>query len=202
MLSKENHQIIILASKSPRRIELLKLIGLKFKIDPALHFKEENDQNLSARELVLGNAVGKAEEIAKKYKKGLILGVDTVGALHDHILEKPKDRADAFRMLKLLQGNTHEVHSGMCLIDAESGKQLTFVESSKITFIMMSDEEINKYLDKNEWVDKAAAYAAQGLASIFIKSFDGDYFNVVGLPLYRLNLMLKDFDIDLLDIVK
>lgn len=180
----------------------MKLIGLKFKVEPARRFKEENDGKLSAHELVLRNAVGKALEVAKKHKKGLILGIDTVGALHDHILEKPKDRADAFRMLKILQGNTHEVLSGICLIDAESGKKSTFVESTKVEFAPQSDDEINHYLDKADWGDKAAAYAAQGLASIFIKAFDGDYFNVVGIPLYRLNLMLKDFDIDLMDIVK
>lgn len=202
MLSKENNTTLILASKSPRRIELLKLIGLKFKVEPALRFKEENDGGLSAHELVLRNAVGKAQEVAEKHKKGLILGVDTVGALHDHILEKPKNRADAFRMLKILQGNTHEVLSGLCLIDAASGKKSTFIESTKVKFAMLSDDEINKYLDKGDWNDKAAAYAAQGLASVFIKGFDGDYFNVVGIPLYRLNLMLKDFDIDLLDIVE
>ncbi|MBI4127384.1 septum formation protein Maf [Candidatus Peregrinibacteria bacterium] len=202
MLSKENSKTIILASKSPRRIELLRLIGLKFKVEPARRFKEENDGKLSARELVLRNAVGKALEVAEKHKKGLVIGVDTVGALHDHILEKPKHRADAFRMLKLLQGNTHEVLSGICIMDAASGEKSTYVESTKVEFAMLSDAEINKYLDKADWSDKAAAYAAQGLASLFIKAFDGDYFNVVGIPLYRINLMLKDFDIDLMDIVK
>ncbi len=190
----------ILASSSPRRKELLSSIGLKFKVCPALNFSEENTENLLAHELVLRNAIGKAEEIAKKFPNALVLGVDTVGAFHDHILEKPKDYEDAFRMLKILQGNTHEVLSGLCLI--ANGKKSTFIESTHITFLPLTDAEINEYLKIGEWTDKAAAYGAQGLASIFIKGFDGDYFNVVGLPIYRLNLMLKDFDIDLLDLVK
>lgn len=190
----------ILASASPRRKELLRAIGLKFKVRPAINFSEKNTKNLLAHELVLRNAIGKAEEIAKKYTDAIVLGVDTVGAFHDHILEKPKDYDDAFRMLKILQGNTHEVLSGMCLI--ADGKKSTHIESTKIHFLPLLDEEIHTYLKKGEWSDKAAAYAAQGLASIFIKGFDGDYFNVVGLPMYRLNLMLKGFDINLLDLVK
>lgn len=190
----------ILASASPRRRELLSSIGFKFQVCPAVNFSEENKDKLLAHELVLRNAIGKAEEIAEKYPNAIVLGVDTVGAFHDHILEKPKDYDDAFRMLKILQGNTHEVLSGLCLI--AGNKKSTYIESTKITFLSLSDEEIHAYLKKGEWTDKAAAYAAQGLASIFIKGFDGDYFNVVGLPIYRLNLMLKDFDISLLDIVQ
>lgn len=190
----------ILASASPRRRELLSSIGIKFQVCPAINFSEENAENLLAHELVLRNAIGKAEEIANKYPNAIVLGVDTVGAFNDHILEKPKDYDDAFRMLKILQGNTHEVLSGLCLI--ANNKRSTYIESTKITFLPLTDEEIHTYLKKGEWTDKAAAYAAQGLASVFIKGFDGDYFNVVGLPIYRLNLMLKDFDISLLDIVQ
>lgn len=190
----------ILASSSPRRSELLSSIGLKFKVCPAVNFSEKNTENLPAHELVLKNAIGKAEEISKKYPDALVLGLDTVGAINDHILEKPKDYNYAFRMLKILQGNTHEVLSGLCLI--AEGKKSTFVESTKITFLPLTDGEIHAYLKHNEWTDKAAAYAAQGLGSIFIKGFDGDYFNVVGLPIYRLNLMLKDFDTSLLDLVQ
>ncbi|MEK9167045.1 MAG: Maf family protein [Patescibacteria group bacterium] len=190
----------ILASSSPRRQELLSAIGLKFKVCPSVNFSEKNTENLAAHDLVLRNAIGKAEEIAEKFPDAIVLGVDTVGALDDHILEKPKDYDDAFRMLQILQGNTHEVLSGLCLITNK--KKSTYIESTKITFLPLTDDEIHSYLKHNEWTDKAAAYAAQGLASIFIKGFDGDYFNVVGLPIYRLNLMLKDFDTSLLDIVQ
>lgn len=193
---------IILASKSPRRIELLKSIGLSFKVDAVHDFKEIEDEKTPAHELVLKNAEGKAAAVGAKHKNAIIIGVDTLGAVHDHVLGKPKNRADAFRMIKLLQKNTHEVLTAICIIATGTGKNLSHVESTKITFVPMSDAEINKYLDKNEWTDKAAAYAAQGVGALFIQKIEGDYFNVVGLPLYRLNLMLKHFDIDLMNIVK
>jgi len=191
----------ILASRSPRRKELLSAIGLKFTVDPPLDYEEVHPKNRSAHEIVRINAIGKAESIANNHKNAIVLGVDTIGAFEDHILEKPNDHADALRMLKMLQGTTHEVLSGLCLIDTFSGEKLTAVESTTIEFVPMTDREIKKYLKKEESMDKAAAYAAQGIGSIFVKSFDGDYFNVVGLPMYRLNLMLKEFDISLIDIV-
>lgn len=201
-MSKENRREIVLASKSPRRIDLLNSIGLHFLADSDHEFIEIEDEKTPAHELVLKNAEGKAYAVAAKYSNALVIGVDTLGAVHDHVLAKPKDRADAFRMVKLLQENTHEVLTGISIIDTFTEKKLSHIEYTKITFVHMNDEEINKYLDKNEWTDKAAAYAAQGVGSLFIQKIDGDYFNVVGLPLYRLNLMLKHFDIDLLDIVK
>lgn len=192
----------ILASGSPRRKELLGSIGLNFQVDEPLNYTEIHPKNRSAHEIVKINAIGKAESVAQRHENALILGVDTVGAYHDHILEKPKDHEDAVRMLKMLQGDTHEVLSGLCLIDTETGKTVTAVESTKIEFLPMTDEEIEKYLARGESMDKAAAYAAQGIGSIFVKSFHGNYFNVVGLPIYRLNLLLREFDIHLIDAVE
>lgn len=192
---------IILASRSPRRIDLLKGIGLKFKVDPPLDYEEIHPVDRSAHEVVLVNAIGKAESVAANYEDAFVIGVDTVGAFKDHILEKPKDEEDAFRMLKMLQGTTHEVLSGICIINTFSGQKVTAVEGTRIEFVPISDEEIKKYIKSGESMDKAAAYAAQGIGSIFVKSMDGDYFNVVGLPMYRLNLMFKEFDISLIDIV-
>ena len=191
----------ILASRSPRRKDLLEAIGLKFTVDEPLDYEEIHPKNRSAHEIVLINAMGKAESVANNHKDAIILGVDTVGAFKDHILEKPKDEDDALRMLKMLQGTTHEVLTGLCLIDSKTGKKITAVESTTIEFVPMSARDIKKYIKAGESMDKAAAYAAQGIGSIFVKSMDGDYFNVVGLPMYRLNLMLKEFDIDLIDTV-
>jgi septum formation protein len=193
---------IILASRSPRRKKLLEDIGLDFTIDEPIDFDEIHPENRSAHEIVKINAIGKAESVANRHSNAIILGVDTVGAFEDHILEKPKNHKDAVRMLKMLEGDVHQVLTCICLIDTKNGKKMTAVEETNIEFIHMTDEDIEKYLAKGESHDKAAAYAAQGIGSIFVKSFDGDYFNVVGLPMYRLNLMLREFDIELLDIVK
>lgn len=169
---------------------------MDFQVDPATTFQEIPAGNKLAHELVLINAEGKAEEVAARHPGELVLGVDTVGAYQDHVLEKPKDKADAFRMLKMLQGQTHEVLTGLCLIRGD--KKVTHVESTHITFLPLSDEEIRWYIETGEPMDKAASYAAQGIGALFIQKIEGDYFNVVGLPLHRLHLMLKEFDIHLL----
>lgn len=193
---------IVLASKSPRRRELLAAIGLEFEIDISGVFEEINDVNLPAHELALSNAVGKARSVIKNHENAIIIGVDSVGAYKDHILEKPINEADAFRMIKMLQGNKHEVLTGLCLIDSSTGKETTHLESTGVEFLALTDEQINIYLSKGEYKDKAASYAIQGLASAFAKRIEGDFFNIMGLPMYRLNLMLKHFDLDLLSIVK
>jgi septum formation protein len=125
-----------------------------------------------------------------------------VGALDDHILEKPKDEADAFRMLKMLQGNTHEVLTAICVIDSDSGREESLIKSTQIEFHPMNDSEILAYIATGEPMDKAAAYAVQGIGALFVKEIRGDFFNVVGLPLSSLRSLLKKFDIDLLDWVK
>lgn len=191
----------VLASGSPRRKELLKAIGLDFKVDPPLEYAEIHTGNRSAHEVVVLNAMGKAESVAENWENAIIVGVDTVGAYEDRILEKPKDFDDAFEMLQILQGNKHEVLTGICIIDTATGKKITAVESTVVEFVPMSQDEIKKYIKTGEPMDKAAAYAAQGIGSLFVKSLHGDYFNVVGLPMYRLNLMLKEFDFDLIDVV-
>ena len=193
---------IVLASRSPRRKQLLEAIGLKFTIDPPLNYEEIHQNDRSAHEIVKRNAIGKAESMANNHSNAIIIGVDTVGSFHDHVLEKPTDHGDAVRMLKMLEGDIHEVLSGICLIDTNSGKKIIAVEETHIEFIEMSDKDIEKYLKKGESMDKAAAYAAQGIGSIFVKSFKGDYFNVVGLPMSKLNTMLKELDVNLIDIVK
>lgn len=188
--------LLILASKSPRRSDLLASIGAYFQVEPAVHFIEVDSTHLPAHEVVHLNAEGKAQEIAALHPNELVLGVDTVGAFQDQVLEKPRDKEDAFRMLKMLQGETHEVLTGLCLIRGD--QKVTHVESTQITFLPLTDDEILAYIETGEPMDKAASYAAQGRGALFIQRMDGDYFNVVGLPLYRLNLLLKQFDINLL----
>jgi len=147
--------------------------------------------------LVIHNAEGKALEIAQKHKNSYILGVDTIGAYQNHILNKPKDFEDAKRMLKILSGTTHEVLSGLCFVlTGEKGqivKKKTCAERTSVTFAKMSEQEIESYINSGESMDKAAAFAIQGLGSLFIEKIDGDYFNVIGLPVFRLGRIFKEF---------
>ncbi len=192
--------LLILASQSPRRIELLQSLRIPFEVDQAKEFQEVPHIGKLPEELVLHNALGKAEEVAGRHPGTLVLGVDTIGVFEGKILEKPKDEEDAFQMLSLLQGQTHEVLTGLCLLGPN--KKITHVESTRVTFLPLTDEEIRAYIQTGEPMDKAASYAVQGRGSLFVKKIEGDYFNVVGLPLYRLNLMLREFDIHLLGEVK
>lgn len=148
--------------------------------------------DLTPEEIAIQNAEGKALEIAKNHKYAYILGVDTLGAYQHHILGKPKDLDDAKRILKILNGTTHEVISGMCLIDTEQDRKISHAEKTYVTFGKMSDHEIDEYLKSGESMDKAAAFAIQGLGSLFIEKIEGDYFNVVGLPMFRLMQMFKE----------
>jgi len=193
---------IVLASGSPRRKEILEKIGLNFVIDPAQDFKEIHPENHSPKALLELNALGKAREVSSRHENSLILGVDTIGVFRGEILEKPKDRADAIRMISILEGEVHEVWTAMALIDTETGKERIVIEKTKITFAELTNKEIEQYVDFDESMDKAAAYAAQGKAALFIKGFEGDYLNVVGLPLARLNEVLKEFDFHILDNVE
>jgi len=189
---------IVLASKSPRRIELLKEIGLKFiTFNP--EFEEQTAKRSpkeSAKEIALYNAIGKAEKASTHFKDSIIIGVDTVGESHGHILGKPKDREDAYRLIRLISGTTHRVVSAVCLINTVSGKTISATSETLVTMEKMDEKEIRSYVDSGEGDDKAAAYAIQGKGSLFIEKIDGDYFNVVGLPIYTLKKLLKEFGIN------
>ncbi len=180
---------LVLASKSPRRKELLQDLGLDFMVHPSDF--EEKDTHLTPEELVTHNALGKAQDVARHYRNALVIGVDTVGVFQDHIINKPKDREDAKRILRLLSNTTHKVISGICVMDSDKKRAITAVETTLITMDRLEESEIEAYLDSGEGEDKAAGYAIQGLGSLFVKRIEGDYFNVVGLPIYRLRKLLK-----------
>jgi len=182
---------IILASKSPRRIALLKGIGMKFTTDPS-DFKEINTHN-SPEDLALHNAIGKAQEVSRRYRDALIIGIDTIGVVENHILGKPKDIEDAKRILRLLSNTTHKVISGICVLDTKSKKMITATETTFITIDRLDEKDIEAYVNSGEGEDKAAGYAIQGKGALFIKKIEGDYFNVVGLPIYRLRKILEKF---------
>ena len=141
--------------------------------------------------IALHNACGKARDVARKFKNALVIGVDTIGSLRGEVFGKPRNEADAKRILRKLSGTTHDVISAICIIDTKTGKEMTAVEKTKVTFVKMSKDEINRYVSSGEQMDKAAAFAIQGLGAFFIKKINGDYFNVVGLPIFKLGRMLK-----------
>lgn len=177
--------MIILASKSPRRKELLSLITEDFIIKTA-----DVDESLPK-----GIQPDKAVEYLSRIKaepfdngRDTVIGADTVVAIDGRILGKPKNRDDAFNMLKMLSGRAHSVFTGVTVIRPD--QSITFSVETKVKFFDLTDEEINRYINTDEPYDKAGAYAIQGKGSLLVEKIDGDYFNVVGLPISTLNKYL------------
>jgi len=170
--------MIFLASKSPRRREMLENLGVSFEVVES-SFEEVCLEEDYLKCLKI-NACGKAENT--NVEKGIVLGIDTFGVLNGNILEKPKDRKDAFSMVKKLSGNTHIVISGVCFYDVEKNTTEYFTVSTDVTFFSLSDAEIEEYLDTGEYEDKAAAYGIQGYGRMLVKEIQGDFWNVVGFP--------------------
>lgn len=191
--------MIILASKSPRRKELLTQMGIKYEIIEST--KPEFTAETEPSRIVEDLSLLKAEDVLynldltnAKYKNSLIIAADTMVFYKDERLGKPKDEADAVRMIKMLSGNEHEVITGVTLIEIKLGLvtlKKSFSEITKVKFYELSDEEIEAYVKTGEPMDKAGAYAIQGLFAKHVKGIDGDYSNVVGLPISRLYNELK-----------
>lgn len=187
---------IVLASKSPRRREILSMLGISFDVVTADTDEHSpiTDPAALVEELALRKGRAVRELLRKKGEwdeNTLIIASDTVVATGEEILGKPEDHGDAARMLRLLSDSTHHVISGIALLSGE--REITDHDKTAVHFAPMTEEEILWYAKSGEPLDKAGAYAVQGLASLFIKGLSGDYFNVVGLPVYRLNLLAKQF---------
>ncbi|GFR34895.1 Maf family protein [Thermobrachium celere] len=186
---------IVLASSSPRRIELLRNLNLQFDVVPS-NF-EENINLSNPVELVKNFAYNKALDVESRVQKdSLIIAADTIVYKDGEVLGKPKDEIDAYRMLKLLSGQKHEVYTGLSLI--YNGKVINDYECTYVYFKNLSDEEIKYYINTNEPFDKAGAYAIQGYGSIFVEKIEGCYFNVVGLPISKLYDNIKRMGINIL----
>ncbi|MGI4788399.1 MAG: Maf family protein [Janthinobacterium lividum] len=186
---------LVLASASPRRRELLGLLGLLFEI-VASRYDEAliSPVGMAPPDYVTQLARGKAQEVAGRTAgDALIIGADTTVVLDGQYLNKPLDSADAVRMLRTLSGRTHQVYTGLALIHGT--KVLTDFSMTEVTFAPLSDETIAAYVATGEPLDKAGAYGIQGKALSFIPSIQGDYFNVVGLPVFLLGQMLSEFAI-------
>lgn len=174
---------VILASQSPRRKELLGRIFAEFTVIPSA--AEESACADSPAEYVTALARAKAEEVSARVGKGaLVIGADTVVACDGVILEKPKDEQDAFRMLSALSGRDHAVYTGFAI--CKDGKTVVDVEETRVWFRKLSDDEILRYIATREPMDKAGAYGIQDKGAQLVRKIEGDYFNVVGLPICKL----------------
>lgn len=188
---------IILASESPRRKQLLTEAGFSFDV-ASLKVSEIPDKNLNVNEQILDIARRKARaafpRLLASHPDGFILiSADTEVIFGGGPLGKPQDRADAFRILKLLSGNYHEVKTAVCMIEGPENKELSRIETTKIFFKKLSDDEIWTYIETGEPMDKAGAYGIQGLGGKFVEKFEGPFDNVVGLPMQLVREMLSNF---------
>ncbi len=181
---------IILASESPRRYELLKMIGLEFRVRPS-HIEEKYQDGLSPEEYALQNARRKGLSVAEKYPSGLVISADTIVILRDEILEKPHDEKHAYEILSKLSGHTHQVVTAFGLIKKDRDVVVFDHARTRVTFRNLSQDEIYAYITTGEPFDKAGGYGAQGYGALLIKKVDGCFFNVVGLPLAGFYTMLN-----------
>ncbi len=181
--------MLILASASPRRAELLRNASIAFAVDPA-HVPEQPIPGELPLDYAQRLAREKALAVYTRHRDEAVVGADTVVVVDAHLLEKPSDADDAARMLRLLSGRTHQVITGVCLL--APGFERAEAELTQVTFAEVSDEEIAAYIRTGEPMDKAGAYGIQGVASRWVTSIQGDYFNVVGLPVARVYRLLRE----------
>ena len=188
---------IILASKSPRRREILENTKVRFSIEES-QIDEVIKLNELPKETVMRLAYEKALDVANRNRNSLVIGADTIVVINDTILGKPKDDIEAFNMLKLLSGKTHYVITGFALINLSLDKKIVDCQVSQVTFKELSEQCIKDYLQTKEYLDKAGAYGIQGYGGLLVENIQGDYFNIVGLPISKISDCLKDhFDINL-----
>lgn len=182
---------IILASASPRRKDILEKFGVDFKVIPS-NINEEFDLSRDPIEIASSLALDKCRDVANKASEGsIVIAADTI-VYYDSILGKPKDKKDAFNTIKVLSGNTHKVITGLAIIDRKNNKTVVDYEVTKVKFRDLNDEKIKRYLDTEEYVDKAGAYGIQGYGEILVESIEGSFSNVVGLPITKLDKLLEE----------
>ena len=184
---------LVLASSSPRRSEILTAVGWPFEALPA-GVDETRREGEAAEDFVRRLAREKAEAVARTRLFGLVLGADTTVVVDGEILEKPRDAEDARRMLRRLSGRPHEVLTGVALVRAETGRTAVGLERTRVRFAETSEEEIAWHVETGDVLDKAGAYAIQGRAALFIESIEGDYWNVVGLPVRLVYELARGFE--------
>ena len=188
---------LILASQSPRRKNLLRQIGLNFRIIPS-RIAEVFSAHESPGENAQRIASEKATDVATRLRRGIVIGADTIVVLDRHVLGKPKSKDDAKRMLRLLSGREHSVFTGFALRDVETGKHIAGVEETKVRFRKLTEQEIIDYVNTGSPMDKAGSYGIQDdVGAVFIERINGCFYNVVGIPLARFYSTLQRFSAEL-----
>ena len=182
---------IVLASASPRRSELMTLAGFRFDVICA-DIDEIVPEKALPQEVVMSLALQKAQAVAKDHRKSAVVGSDTVVALDGKILGKPRSEKEAAEMLRSLSGRIHKVYTGVAIVCGE--KVTSFFEETEVEFYTLTDQEILDYVATGEPMDKAGAYGIQGRGAVLVKRINGDYFNVMGLPISKVYRELKDCD--------
>lgn len=189
---------VVLASASPRRQELLKRLVSDFVIIESDF--DENSVNFrgSCPDYVMESSFGKAMDVARKLTRpSLVIGCDTIVSFENKVLGKPSDYNEAFSMLRMLSGKEHQVYSGITLINTENHMVKKDFVVTGVLFSVIDDEEIRGYIESGEPMDKAGAYGIQGYGGVFVEEIHGCYYNVVGLPLNKLNKMIKGMGVNL-----
>jgi len=189
---------IILASTSPRRHGLAQQMGLEFEVVPS-DYEEDMTMDLGPAELAMTLAYGKAQDVAKKYSDGIVLGIDTFISFNNQKLGKPKTEEKARELLKSFSGKKLQVYSGVALIDCGTKQEIRDFEVSEVKFRKLSAEEIEQYIKTGEPLDKAGAFAIQGLGSIFIEKVNGCYANIVGFPIANIYKNLNKLGVNIFE---
>ncbi|MEK6767068.1 MAG: nucleoside triphosphate pyrophosphatase [Planctomycetota bacterium] len=184
---------IYLASSSPRRQQILKDLGLTFTVSPSVNFKEKLN-GTEPEVLVCHNALGKAKEVAGKYKDSIIIGCDTIVTFNNEIFGKPLTPDNAIVMLMKLSGDYHNVFSGLAVIDTQINKELVGYDKTEVKFKDLSEKEIHDYVESGEPLDKAGAYGIQEYGGAFVEKVKGSFSNVVGLPKELLTRFLAELE--------
>lgn len=190
---------VILASKSPRRVEILEKIVKEFEVVQSNFDENTIDFKGDIAKYVKDLSRNKAIEVSKRLNEpSIVIAADTVVFQNGKVLEKPKNEEDAFSMLSSLSGNTHKVYSGICLINTYDDTVVTDCDCTEVRFSELNPRQIRNYINSGEPMDKAGAYGIQGLGGAFVEGIKGCYYNVMGLPLNKLYKALEDYDITIL----
>jgi len=180
-----NNYKIILASKSPRRAEILSMIGVNFKVAPS-KIEEQINPKIEQNEIAINISKAKAETISHKYPNDIIIGADTIVVFNEGIFGKPKDKNESKKMLKALSGNSHKVITGVTIMNKKLGIVKTFSEVTEVFVKKIPTKQIEFYVNNYNTLDKAGSYGIQEWFSVWIKKIDGCYYNVMGLPVSKL----------------
>ena len=192
---------IILASQSPRRRALLAALGIHFQVLPS--GAEEIDHGAAPAQIVINNARAKRDDIAARGgEAAIIIAADTLVFLGGEVLSKPRDRAEAIDMLRRLSGNTHHVVTGLAVANTATGKSIEGSETTGVSFRPLSTAEIERFVDIVNPLDRAGAYTVDGPGSLLVARYDGCYYNVLGLPIVKLDHLLRQVSFDLFSAIR